>query len=155
MKTIEYRISEKTCESYEPVRLGVQGESEAREIRFDLSEWRALYGSGSAHLSHKRAQDREPVLLVNTYMSGGDLVWTVSGYDTKYAGVGTATITYEPDEGGTIKGPDVPTMVVPSQLGASATGGEPGDDCTVDSEDLYETLAEVYGNEFIDDVRRD
>lgn len=153
MKIKNYKIEEKTCASYEPVRLGVQGESEAREIHFDLSEWLELYGPGTAVLSHKRAKDTTATLVENTYMDGSNLVWVVGTYDTASAGVGTATITYEPDEGGTVK-VDVPTMILPSQLGSSASGGLPAEDCEIDTEDLYDALKEVYGDEFIDSHRR-
>ena len=64
--------------------LGRQGEHLARNVVFDLSEWVAVYGDGTAELIHQRPGDAQPY-PVPAVREGSRLVWTVSRTDTAVA----------------------------------------------------------------------
>lgn len=74
------------------IYLGRQGETNAREIVFDLSALRTKYGTGTATLYHQRSKDPAPYLIGET--TGTTLTWTVSETDTVYAGIGYCEFRY-------------------------------------------------------------
>lgn len=63
------------------IPLGRHGENLARQIVFDISEWRALYGPGSVELIHQRQNDINPY-PVTLESSGDKILWTVRSFDT-------------------------------------------------------------------------
>ena len=82
-----------TDEAVQPeIYLGRQGETNAREIVFDLSALRTKYGTGTATLYHQRSKDPAPYLIGET--TGTTLTWTVSETDTVYAGIGYCEFRY-------------------------------------------------------------
>ena len=82
-----------TDEAVQPeIYLGRQGETNAREIVFDLSALQTKYGAGTATLYHQRSKDPAPYLIGET--TGTTLTWTVSETDTVYAGIGYCEFRY-------------------------------------------------------------
>ena len=79
------------------VNLGKQGENKARQIVFDISEFREHYGAGTAMLAHKRQRDAAPY-IVDTTASGNLLIWDISSTDTEQSGTGYAELRYCVDD---------------------------------------------------------
>lgn len=75
----------------EPTLIGRQGENEALEVRFAVSELRSLYGDGRAQLFHRRAGE-ESAYPVAAVMEGDDLRWVVTSADTAKRGAGGAEL---------------------------------------------------------------
>lgn len=69
------------------IPLGKRLENEARVIEFDLSEFIAEYGEGTAVLMAKRSQD-STAYPVGAEREGDKLLWTVLNSDTEYKGQG-------------------------------------------------------------------
>ena len=77
MKTIDITVGTDRG----PIPLGMQGESNVRQIRFDCAALTACYGNGTAALSHQRSQDTDPYPAAIT-QDGSTILWTVSNADT-------------------------------------------------------------------------
>lgn len=75
------------------IRIGKQGEHEARVVEFDLSEYRKAFGEGRAELLHRRVGD-EAAYPVPTAMEGDKLLWVVSATDTARAGTGEVELRF-------------------------------------------------------------
>ena len=73
--------------------LGRRGENLARELRFDLSEFIALCGEGSAQLLHQRSGDETPY-IVTAERAGNLLTWRPTAADTGKAGRGRAELRW-------------------------------------------------------------
>lgn len=69
------------------IPLGKRLENEARIIEFDLSDFIAEYGEGTAVLMAKRSQD-STAYPVGAEREGDKLLWTVLNSDTEYKGQG-------------------------------------------------------------------
>lgn len=78
------------------IKLGRQGENEAREIIFDISSWTSSYGVGVASLVHKRHGDEFPYPC-DIERNGDELVWTVKLADVANNGVGECELIYTVD----------------------------------------------------------
>lgn len=78
------------------IKLGRQGENEAREIIFDISRWTSLYGVGVASLVHKRHGDEYPYPC-DIERNGDELVWAVKFADVANDGVGECELIYTVD----------------------------------------------------------
>ena len=78
------------------IKLGRQGENEAREIIFDISRWTSLYGVGVASLAHKRHGDEYPYPC-DIERDGDKLVWTIKLADVANDGVGECELIYTVD----------------------------------------------------------
>lgn len=95
--------------------LGRQGENEALQIVFNVSELIAEYGEGTAVLVAQRSQDVAPYTIVTT-QSDKTVTWTISSTDTLYQGVGKANLMWNVNN--TIaKTIDFDTYVFPSISG--------------------------------------
>lgn len=95
--------------------LGRQGENEALQIVFDVSQLIADYGEGTAVLVAQRSQDVAPYTIVTT-QSDKTVTWTISSTDTLYQGVGKANLMWNVNN--TIaKTIDFDTYVFPSISG--------------------------------------
>lgn len=95
--------------------LGRQGENEALQIVFNVSELIAEYGEGTAVLVAQRSQDVAPYAIVTT-QSDKTVTWTISSTDTLYQGVGKANLMWNVNN--TIaKTIDFDTYVFPSISG--------------------------------------
>lgn len=95
--------------------LGRQGENEALQIVFNVSELIADYGEGTAVLVAQRSQDVAPYAIVTT-QSDKTVTWTISSTDTLYQGVGKANLMWNVNN--TIaKTIDFDTYVFPSISG--------------------------------------
>lgn len=95
--------------------LGRQGENEAIQIVFDVSQLIADYGEGTAVLVAQRSQDVAPYTIVTT-RSDKKVTWTISSTDTLYQGVGKANLMWNVNN--TIaKTIDFDTYVFPSISG--------------------------------------
>lgn len=70
-----------------PLLLGHEGENNARQIRFDVSEWETLYGPGVVQLIVQRTGEDTPY-PVPLSMDGSTAVWTVRNADTAVPGRG-------------------------------------------------------------------
>lgn len=75
------------------IDIGRQGENEARNIYFDLSELMTLYGEGTATLVHMRPSDQAPYIC-ETETVGNYAVWTPSNTDTAYSGAGKCELRW-------------------------------------------------------------
>ena len=75
------------------IRLGRRGESHARCVMFDVSEWKSLYGEGTVHLIHQRNGDDVPYPC-QISVDGGVVCWVVTGADVANAGKGRAELQY-------------------------------------------------------------
>lgn len=75
------------------IRLGRRGESHARCVMFDVSEWQSLYGEGMVHLLHQRNGDAVPYPC-QISVDGGVVCWVVTGADVAIAGRGRAELQY-------------------------------------------------------------
>lgn len=76
------------------IKIGRQGENEAREIVFDISRWRSLYGDGVASLVHRRNSDEHPYPCDVTREDGNLIVWTVRLSDVANEGIGECELIY-------------------------------------------------------------
>lgn len=95
--------------------LGRQGENEALQIVFNVSQLIADYGEGTAVLVAQRSQDVAPYAIVTT-QSDKTVTWTISSTDTLYQGVGKANLMWNVNN--TIaKTIDFDTYVFPSISG--------------------------------------
>lgn len=98
--------------------LGRQGENEALQIVFNVSELIAEYGEGTAVLVAQRSQDVAPYAIV-TSQTDKTVTWTISSTDTLYQGVGKANLMWNVNN--TIaKTIDFDTYVFPSISGIVA-----------------------------------
>lgn len=77
--------------------LGRQGEHLARQIRFSLASFRALYGEGQAELAYRRRGDELPYLARVT-QEGDTCLWTLTGEDTAVDGMGQCELRYRVNE---------------------------------------------------------
>lgn len=77
----------------EIIQLGKQGETLARRVLFDLTNWQALYGEGVAELICQRPGETTlyPVAITQ---DGPWAVWEVTNTDTARSGVGHCELRY-------------------------------------------------------------
>ena len=75
------------------VDIGRQGENNARNIYFDLTDLTTDYGEGTATLVHMRPSDQAPYIC-ETETDGSYLIWTPSSTDTAYAGAGKCELRW-------------------------------------------------------------
>ena len=77
--------------------LGRRGENAVTQVEFDFSAWVQEFGAGVVSLLVKRPTDSSayPVVLTT---DGNTAVWTVSGTDTAFEGIGKAEFVYTVDE---------------------------------------------------------
>lgn len=73
--------------------LGHRGENLALTVVFDIAPWIELYGFGTAHLLHQRANDAEPY-PVATVQESTEVSWAVSDADTAIEGRGKYELRY-------------------------------------------------------------
>lgn len=79
------------------IHIGRCGENLATCVSFDISEWRTLYGEGTAHLLHQRNGDKTPYpCAVN--VDGDRVIWDVTNSDVELAGRGRAELQYFVDD---------------------------------------------------------
>ena len=90
-------VVSKDANSTGVIPLGRCGENEARQIRFGIGWLIETYGEGTATLVHFRSRDEAPY-IVDSERDGDELVWTVTGGDTTYPGVGKCEIRWTVDE---------------------------------------------------------
>lgn len=77
----------------EDIRLGRRGESHARCVLFDVSEWQKVYGEGVVHLIHQRNGDPAPYPCTIT-VDGSHVCWVITNADVAYAGRGRVELQY-------------------------------------------------------------
>lgn len=77
------------------LQLGRQGENNARQIVFDITDWKAEFGTdGTVALLAQRPGETEPY-PVDIVVSGSAVTWLVSAADTAKAGIyGQAELQY-------------------------------------------------------------
>lgn len=73
--------------------LGREGENLARQVVFDISEWRASYGDGTVNLIAQRYGDAEPYPCTVT-VDGSSVTWKVMAADTARKGYGKCELRY-------------------------------------------------------------
>jgi hypothetical protein len=79
----------------EKIFIGRQGENLARRVKFDISEWRKLYGDGSAALVHRRPGDEYPYpCTVVASTDDGCFYWEVTKADVSVFGIGELQLRY-------------------------------------------------------------
>lgn len=91
------------------IDLGREGENNAAQVVFDISDWVSEYGAGTAQLLAQRARDKSPypVAMSTRTAADGDeegggssateAVWVVSKVDTAYPGSGKCELQYYVD----------------------------------------------------------
>lgn len=75
------------------LRLGYTGEHLARRIRFDIGEWKQLYGEGTAVLLALREGDAAPYAVM-TEEEGDGVIWNLRREDVAIAGGGECELQY-------------------------------------------------------------
>lgn len=78
------------------LKLGKCGESNVRQITFDISKWIEEFGTGSAALLVLRPEDDAPY-ITTTSLVDGVVIWSVSSTDTAYPGIGECELQYVAD----------------------------------------------------------
>lgn len=78
------------------IHLGIQGESGARTIRFDLAIFSGC-GPGTAQLVVQRPHDKTPY-LAGVEVQDGALLWTVTGPETALTGYGWCELRHLRDD---------------------------------------------------------
>ena len=82
----------------EKIFIGRQGENLARRVKFDISEWRKLYGDGSAQLIHHRPGDEYPYPCTAGAADDDRYVcWEVTKTDVGVPGIGEMQLRYYVD----------------------------------------------------------
>lgn len=84
--------------SNHPIFLGHQGEHQAREIIFDVSEMAEIYGEGTAQLLHQRREDSDPYLCAVVQDKNNIVRWPLTAADTAMRGEGQAELRWYVDE---------------------------------------------------------
>lgn len=72
--------------------LGYRGETNAKEVVFDISWLIDTYGAGTAILMAKRSMDSSPYPVGDWVQSGNTLTWTITNVDTSYIGQGSVEL---------------------------------------------------------------
>lgn len=80
------------------IEIGKQGENEATQVVFDVSDMIDTFGSGTAYVVVQRRGDAEPYLLDNTQQSSDKVTWTVSNVDTDVYGMGRVQLFWMIDD---------------------------------------------------------
>lgn len=75
------------------IKLGFQGENNAKRIIFDLSEFIEDYGPGTATVFYQQQRDPAPYPVI-TEQEGNKLYWTVKDTETHIKGYGLAQLVY-------------------------------------------------------------
>ena len=73
--------------------LGREGENLARQVVFDISEWRASYGDGTVSLIAQRHGDAEPYPC-NITVDGDTVTWPITSADTAHPDYGRCELRY-------------------------------------------------------------
>lgn len=82
----------------EKIFIGRQGENLARRVKFDISEWRNLYGEGEAQLICHRPGDKYPYSCTLTSSDDNRYVyWGVTKVDVGVPGIGEMQLRYYVD----------------------------------------------------------
>lgn len=81
----------------EDIQLGRRGEHLATRVVFDVSEWRKVYGDGTAVLLHMRNGDPYPYPVV-VEQENGRVTWDVTTTDLAFVGKGQAELQYWVDD---------------------------------------------------------
>ena len=82
-----------TAKEFSQIDLGHRGENLARQVIFDLTPWRDLYGHGVAALAAQRP-DRTIPYPCSTVCEDDRLIWQISAADTSVAGKGKCELFY-------------------------------------------------------------
>ena len=75
------------------ITLGREGENLARQVAFDVSEWRASYGDGTVSLIAQRSGDDESYPC-NITVDGSTVKWEITAADTARSGYGKCELRY-------------------------------------------------------------
>ena len=92
--------------------IGIQGEDNARQVKFDISAWLAAWPGGTIEIQYKRPEDTGAYDALPSKFSvvDGILTWIIDINQTVYGGYGYAIITYR--QGGVVrKSPRFNTLV--------------------------------------------
>ena len=82
------------CECTE-IKIGRTSENDAQIVRFDVSDWPDLYGSGGSFvLVHQRPNDEQPYVCAAAVAADGWLEWIIQDTDVQITGKGEAQLTY-------------------------------------------------------------
>ena len=76
------------------IYLGKQGEDRVRTVQIpQANTWNCIYGEGTFELFHRRSGDEEPYKVTVDIVNGCG-IWTVTMFDTAYAGKGQCELRY-------------------------------------------------------------
>ena len=82
------------CECTE-IKIGRTSENDAEVVRFNVSGWPDLYGSGGAFvLVHRRPNEEQPYVCAASVAEDGWLEWVIQAADVEITGKGEAQLTY-------------------------------------------------------------
>lgn len=73
------------AKSGKPICIGREGENNARRVVFDLSDWRRIYGEGTAQLIVQRQGETAPYPAALT-VDGDTAAWVITAADTAVCG---------------------------------------------------------------------
>lgn len=80
------------------IDIGLQGENEATQVVFDVSELIETYGAGTASIVVQRAGDISPYMHEDTIQGEDTVTWVVSSADTEKAGNGIVQLFWIIDD---------------------------------------------------------
>ena len=78
-----------------------QGEQSASQIRFDMTDWLAVYPNGAVFIYFKRPGETT-ARVVSSTLEGAILTWTVGTWEALYLGIGFVEVRLLDSEGGTL-----------------------------------------------------
>ncbi|MBR5878295.1 MAG: hypothetical protein IKY91_01995 [Akkermansia sp.] len=79
------------------IQLGRRGENLARQIEFDLTDWKKQYGEGIPELLFQRFGDKRPFIR-DLEVVGNKAIWTLTSWDTDIAKPGKVELRWYCDE---------------------------------------------------------
>ena len=107
------------CECTE-IKIGRTSENDAEVVRFNVSGWPNLYGSGGAFvLVHRRPNEEQPYVCAASVAEDGWLEWVIQAADVEITGKGEAQLTY------VINNTAAKSVIYTTRIGRSL--GQPGE----------------------------
>ena len=132
------------CECTE-IKIGRTSENDAEVVRFNVSGWPDLYGSGGAFvLVHRRPNEEQPYVCAASVAEDGWLEWVIQAADVEITGKGEAQLTY------VINNTVAKSVIFTTRISRSL--GQPGE-LPEPYENMIEELIEAAANITIDAYR--
>lgn len=125
------------------IDIGLQGENEATQVVFDVSELIETYGAGTASIVVQRAGDISPYMHEDTVQGEDTVTWVVSSADTEKAGNGIVQLFWIIDDQ-IAKSVGYQFYVTPALTDPTDAPVVPGGWISEQIESIRESLVEIY-----------